>query len=143
VVTCIREHMTLKEAGTRLQANAERHLKPVEEMAHLFRACPEAVAESLRFAGKITFTLAELGQRYPNEPVPRGKTADQHLRELTEAGLKWRYPAGAPADVAALAEKELRFIAESRIAHYFLTVHDIVKFARGQDILCQGPCSAA
>jgi len=143
VVTCIREHVTLKDAGTRLQANAERHLKSAEDMAHLFRACPEAVAETLRFAGKISFTLAELGQRYPNEPVPRGKTADQHLRGLTEAGLKWRYPNGVPPHVAELAEKELRFIADGKIAHYFLTVHDIVKFARGQGILCQGRGSAA
>ncbi|HEX4636415.1 MAG TPA: error-prone DNA polymerase [Rhizomicrobium sp.] len=143
VVTCIREHVTLKEAGTRLQANAERHLKPASDMAHLFRTCPEAVAESLRFADKITFSLAELGQRYPREPVPRGKTADQHLRDLTEAGLKWRYPQGVPPHVAELAEKELRFIAEGHIAHYFLTVHDIVKFARGQGILCQGRGSAA
>jgi len=143
VVTCIRERVSLKEAGKRLQANAERHLKPAEEMAHLFRACPEAVAENLRFTEQITFTLAELGQRYPNEPVPRGKTADQHLRDLTEAGLKWRYPDGVPPHVAELAEKELRFIAESQIAHYFLTVHDIVKFARSQGILCQGRGSAA
>jgi len=131
VVTCIREHVTLQEAGLKLQANAERHLKPADEMARLFSACPEAVAETVRFAGKITFTLAELGQRYPREPVPRGKTADQHLRALTEAGLRWRYPAGVPPAVAELAEKELRFIADGQIAHYFLTVHDIVKFARG------------
>jgi error-prone DNA polymerase len=143
VVTCIREHVTLKEAGTKLQANAERHLKPAEDMAHLFRACPQAIAETLRFAGQISFTLAELGQRYPNEPVPRGKTADQHLRDLTKSGLKWRYPQGTPFKVARLAVKELRFIAEGKIAHYFLTVHDIVKFARGQGILCQGRGSAA
>jgi error-prone DNA polymerase len=143
VVTCIREHVTLKEAGARLEANAERHLKPVSDMVHLFRACPDAIAETLHFAGKIAFSLAELGQRYPNEPVPRGKTADQHLRDLTEAGLKWRYPEGAPPHVAALARKELAFIAESKIAHYFLTVHDIVKFARSQNILCQGRGSAA
>jgi len=87
--------------------------------------------------------LAELGQRYPNEPVPRGKTADQHLRALTETGLQWRYPDGVPPHVAELAEKELCFIAESHIAHYFLTVHDIVKFARSQSILCQGRGSAA
>ena len=76
VVTCIREHVTLAEAGTRLEANAERYLKTPEEMARLFRDCPEAVGESLRFAGRIAFELSELGQRYPNEPVPRGKTAD-------------------------------------------------------------------
>ncbi|MDB5739463.1 MAG: error-prone polymerase, partial [Alphaproteobacteria bacterium] len=143
VLTCIREHVTLKEAGQRLRANAERHLKPADEMTRLFRACPEAVAETLRFAGRITFTLAELGQRYPREPVPRGKSADGHLRDLTAAGLQWRYPEGVPDFVAAIAEKELAFIADSQIAHYFLTVHDIVRFARSQDILCQGRGSAA
>ena len=143
IVTCIREHVTLEQAGTRLQANAERHLKPPADMARLFRACPEAIAQTLRFSGLIEFTLAELGQRYPREPVPRGKTADGHLRDLTQAGLQWRYPDGVPPSVAELAEKELRFIAEGKIAHYFLTVHDIVKFARSQNILCQGRGSAA
>ena len=143
VVTCIREHVSLKEAGTRLQANAERHLKEPEEMARLFRDCPEAAKETLRFAGRITFSLDQLGQRYPREPVPRGKTADRHLRDLAKNGLKWRYPQGTPFKVARLAVKELRFIAEGRIAHYFLTVHDIVKYARSQNILCQGRGSAA
>jgi error-prone DNA polymerase len=143
VVTCIREHVTLAEAGTRLEANAERHLKPSTDMARLFRACPEAVGETLRFADRISFELSELGQRYPNEPVPCGKSPDQHLRDLTEAGLKWRYPEGVPSDIAAIAEKELRFIATAQIAHYFLTVHDIVKYARAQGILCQGRGSAA
>ena len=143
VVTCIREHVSLKNAGTRLQVNAERHLKLSEEMARLFHACPEAITETVRFSERITFTLAELGQRYPREPVPRGKSADGHLRDLTEAGLGWRYPAGVPQKIAAIAEKELRFIAQAKIAHYFLTVHDIVQFARSQGILCQGRGSAA
>jgi error-prone DNA polymerase len=143
VVTCIREHVTLTQAGFRLQANAERHLKPPAAMLRLFRDHADAIAETLRFAQRISFTLAELGQRYPREPVPRGKTADQHLRDLTETGLKWRYPQGVPLDIAAIAEKELAFIADRRIAHYFLTVHDIVKFARSQEILCQGRGSAA
>jgi error-prone DNA polymerase len=143
IVTCIREGVTIKKAGTRLEANAERHLKSAAEMTRLFRACPEAVAETLRFAAGITFQLSELGQRYPNEPVPRGKSADQHLRDLCEEGLKWRYPQGVPPKIAGIAEKELRFIAEGKIAHYFLTVHDIVKYARGEGILCQGRGSAA
>jgi len=143
VITCIREHVTLKQAGTRLEANAERHLKASGEMTRLFRACPEAVAETLHFADRISFELSELGQRYPNEPVPRGKTADRHLRDLTEAGLKWRYPEGVPPKVAGIAEKELRFIADGKIAHYFLTVHDIVQYARSREILCQGRGSAA
>ena len=112
-------------------------------MARLFRSCPEAIAETLRFAGRITFTLDMLKQNYPHEPVPPGKTADGHLRDLTKAGLKWRYPAGTPFKVARLAVKELRFIAEQEIAHYFLTVHDIVKYAESKGILCQGRGSAA
>ena len=145
IVTCIREHVTLDQAGTRLQANAERHLKPAAEMARLFRACPEAISETLRFAERINFTLDELKQNYPHEPVPPGKTADGHLRDLTEAGLHARYSDGVPGKVRLLAEKELRFIAEREIAHYFLTVHDIVAYARAQepDILCQGRGSAA
>ncbi|HEY4075952.1 MAG TPA: error-prone DNA polymerase [Rhizomicrobium sp.] len=143
VVTCIREHVTLAQAGTRLEANAERHLKPPAEMKRLFRHCPQVTTETLRFAERITFDLSKLGQRYPREPVPRGKTPDGHLRELTQAGLCWRYPGGVPPKIAAIAEKELRFIAASHITHYFLTVHDIVKFARSQDILCQGRGSAA
>jgi error-prone DNA polymerase len=143
IVTCIREHVTLETAGRRLEANAERHLKTQSEMVRLFRNCPEAIAETLRFAARISFTLDMLKQNYPHEPVPPGKTADGHLRDLTRAGLKWRYPSGTPFKVARLAVKELRFIAEQEIAHYFLTVHDIVKYAEGKDILCQGRGSAA
>jgi error-prone DNA polymerase len=143
IVTCIREHVTLETAGRRLQANAERHLKHPDEMARLFRNCPEAIAETLRFAARIAFTLDMLKQNYPHEPVPPGKTADGHLRDLTKAGLKWRYPSGTPFKVARLAVKELRFIAEQEIAHYFLTVHDIVKYAESKGILCQGRGSAA
>ena len=143
VVTCIREHVTLAEAGTRLQANAERHLKSPADMTKLFPAASDAVAETLRFADRIIFTLDQLKQNYPHEPVPPGQTADQHLRDLTETGLKWRYPNGISAKVKNLAEKELHFIAEREIAHYFLTVRDIVHFAREQGILCQGRGSAA
>ncbi len=143
IVTCIREHLTLDQAGTRLQANAERHLKTPLEMARLFRSHPQAVAETLNFAGRITFTLGELKQNYPHEPVPPGKSADGHLRDLTRAGLRKYYPGGAPIKVRRLAVKELKFIRLKEIAHYFLTVHDIVDFARSQGILCQGRGSAA
>ncbi|HWC63602.1 MAG TPA: error-prone DNA polymerase [Rhizomicrobium sp.] len=145
IVTCIREHVTLDQAGRRLEANAERHLKHPEEMTRLFRACPDAVHETLRVVEQIEFTLAELKQNYPHEPVPPGKTADGHLRGLAEAGLKRRYPGGVPDKVRKLVEKELRFIADGEIAHYFLTVHDIVAYARDpeRNILCQGRGSAA
>jgi error-prone DNA polymerase len=145
IVTCIREHVTLDQAGTRLEANAERHLKTPQEMARLFGNYPDAIAETLRFVNRIHFTLGELKQNYPHEPVPPGKTADGHLRDLTEAGLQTRYPEGAPRHVRDLIEKELQFIKTKEIAHYFLTVRDIVAFARMQNppILCQGRGSAA
>ncbi|MBN9544022.1 MAG: error-prone DNA polymerase [Alphaproteobacteria bacterium] len=143
VVTCIREHTTLAAAGRLLEANAERHLKPGTEMTRLFRHAPGAVAETLRFAAKIGFSLDQIKQNYPHEPVPPGKTADGHLRDLTEAGLKRRYPKGTPFKIARQAVKELRFIAKHEIAHYFLTVHDVVKYAESRDILCQGRGSAA
>ena len=143
VVTCIREHTILAAAGKRLEANAERHLKSPKEMARLFRTTPAAIAETIRFAGRIDFSLDQIKQNYPHEPVPPGKTADEHLRDLTNAGLKRRYPEKTPFKVARLAMKELRFIAEQKIAHYFLTVHDVVKYAEGRGILCQGRGSAA
>ena len=143
VVTCIREHVTLAAAGRLLEANAERHLKPPREMARLFRHASSAIAETLRFADKISFSLDQIKQNYPHEPVPPGKTADEHLRDLTNAGLKHRYPKGTPFKIARQAVKELRFIAKHEIAHYFLTVHDVVKYAQSRDILCQGRGSAA
>jgi error-prone DNA polymerase len=143
IVTCIREHTTLAAAGRRLEANAERHLKTPSELCRLFRAAPEAVEETLRFADRIGFRLQDLRQNYPHEPVPPGKSADDHLRDLTWEGLRRHYPKGIPTGVAAIAEKELAFIAEREIAHYFLTVHDIVAYARRQNILCQGRGSAA
>jgi len=143
VVTCIREHITLAAAGRRLEANAERHLKTRTEMARLFRHAPAAITETLHFAAKINFSLDQIKQNYPHEPVPPGKTADGHLRDLTKAGLKRRYPEGTPFKIARQAVKELRFIAKQEIAHYFLTVHDVVKYAESRDILCQGRGSAA
>ena len=143
VVTCIREHVTLAAAGRRLEVNAERHLKTPREMARLFRHASDAITETLRFADNISFTLDQIKQNYPHEPVPPGKTADGHLRDLTNAGLKRRYPKGPPFKIARQAVKELRFIAKHEIAHYFLTVHDVVKYAESRDILCQGRGSAA
>jgi error-prone DNA polymerase len=143
VVTCIREHVTLRDAGKRLEANAERHLKSLTQMADLFRNCPEAIAQTLRVAEMIQFRLDELRHNYPHEPVPPGKNADEHLRYLTMMGLEGRYPQGVPVKVANIARMELDFIETREIAHYFLTVHDIVKFAKGQNILCQGRGSAA
>jgi error-prone DNA polymerase len=143
VVTCIREHVTLNEAGRRLEANAERHLKSPAEMARLFHDAPEAIAETLRFAGRIHFSLDQIKYNYPDEPVPKGKTAQQHLFDLTWEGAAQRYPLGVPESVRTVLEKELALIARLQIAPYFLTVHDIVNFAKSESILCQGRGSAA
>jgi error-prone DNA polymerase len=143
VLTCIREKTTIEAIGTRLQANAERHLKPAEEMARLFRDVPEAIAETLRFANRIHFSLDQLKYQYPDEPVPPGKTAQRHLEDLTWAGVKRCFGDNIDGKLRATLRKELDLIAELKYAHYFLTVNDIVHYARSQNILCQGRGSAA
>lgn len=143
VLTCIREKANIDAIGRRLEANAERHLKPAAEMARLFRDLPEAIAETMRFAGRITFSLDQLKYQYPDEPVPPGKTAQQHLEDLTWAGVNKYFPDGIDDVLRATLHKELALIAGLKYAHYFLTVHDIVHYARSQNILCQGRGSAA
>ena len=143
VLTCIREKTTIDAAGRRLEANAERHLKPAYEMARLFCGYPEAIAETMRFASLITFTLGELKYQYPDEPVPPGKSAQRHLEDLTWEGARKHYPDGLPESVQGALRKELALIRKLDYAHYFLTVHDIVRYARSQNILCQGRGSAA
>src|SRR5262249_46964125 len=143
VLTCIREKTTIEAIGRKLEANAERYLKPPHEMARLFRDLPEVIAETMRFASRISFSLDQLKYQYPDEPVPPGKTAQKHLEDLTWAGVD-KYFGGVIDDtLRATLRKELDLIAELKYAHYFLTVHDIVHFARSQDILCQGRGSAA
>jgi error-prone DNA polymerase len=143
VLTCIREKTTIERIGKKLEANAERHLKPAHEMARLFRDVPEAITETMRFAGRIRFSLDQLRYQYPDEPVPPGKTAQQHLEDLTWAGADQYFPQGIDGGLRATLRKELDLIAELQYAHYFLTVHDIVHYARSQNILCQGRGSAA
>ncbi|MGE5159091.1 MAG: error-prone DNA polymerase [Gemmatimonas sp.] len=143
VLTCVREKTTIEAIGRRLEANAERHLKPAGEMARLFRDYPQAIAETVRFADRIEFSLHQLKYQYPDEPVPPGKTAQQHLEDLTWAGAAKRFPDGIDDTLRATLRKELDLIAELNYAHYFLTVHDIVRYARSQGILCQGRGSAA
>ena len=143
VLTCIREKTTIEAVGKRLEANAERHLKPAEEMARLFRDTPEAIAETMRFADRITFSLDQLKYQYPDEPVPRGKTAQQHLEDLTWAGVQTYFGGKIDDILRATLRKELDLINELKYAHYFLTVHDIVHYARSRHILCQGRGSAA
>src|ERR1700748_3292772 len=143
VLTCIREKTTIEAIGTKVQANAERHLKPADEMARLFRDVPQAIAETLRFADRISFSLDQLKYQYPDEPVPPGKTAQQHLEDLTQAGVNKYFPGGIDDKLKATLHKELALLAELKYAHYFLTVNDIVQYARSQNILCQGRGSAA
>ena len=143
VLTCIREGCTVAEAGFRLHANAERHLKLPREMARLFRRHPDAVARTLEIVGECNFSLTELKYEYPEEPVPEGRTPQEELTRLTWLHAPERYPEGLPEKVRATLNKELALIAELDYARYFLTVHDIVKYARRKSILCQGRGSAA
>jgi error-prone DNA polymerase len=143
VLTCIREKCTIHEAGFRLAANAERHLKPPAEMARLFAAHPDAIARTVEIADACRFSLDDLKNEYPDEPVPPGKTAQQHLEDLTWAGAAERYPNGPPEKVRDQLYEELALIAKLGYARYFLTVHEVVRYARGAGILCQGRGSAA
>ena len=150
VLTCIREKCTIAEAGLRLSVNAERHLKAPAEMARLFAKFPQSIARTVDIAKACRFSLAELTYEYPDEPVPQGKTAQAHLEDLTFTGAAKRYPPdhypdGIPDNVRQRLTEELALIAKLDYARYFLTVHDVVSFARRQDkeILCQGRGSAA
>ncbi len=144
VLTCIRNKTTIDRAGFALQANAERFLKPPAEMARLFEGHADALARTVQIAAACAFSLDELSYIYPDEPVPPGRTPDQHLRDLTFAGLRRAYPGAAPRKVVELARRELRLIRKLKYAPYFLTVHDIVRHARETlGILCQGRGSAA
>ncbi|MCZ8260285.1 MAG: error-prone DNA polymerase, partial [Beijerinckiaceae bacterium] len=143
VMSCIREGMTIERAGRRLEVNAERHLKPPQEMARLFADCPEALAETQHFLARIEFSLDQLTYEYPDEPVPPGKDAQGWLEELTWRHAAIRYPEGVPAKVEDQLRAELVLIAKLDYARYFLTIHDIVRVARDRGILCQGRGSAA
>src|SRR5215471_9526616 len=143
VVTCIREHLTLDQAGRQLEVNAERHLKAPAEMARLFRAAPQALAETLKFFARCRFSLDELSHNYPTE-IPQGyKTAQEALVALTEEGARRRYPHGMPLPVRHALNHELEVIGMLGYAPFFLTVRHIVEYARSQEILCQGRGSAA
>jgi error-prone DNA polymerase len=143
VLRCIRHGCTIEDAGFRLEPHGERHLKPPEEMARLFRKFPEAIENQKEILRRANFSLDEISYEYPDEPVPPGRTPDEHLADLTAQGAANRYPAGTPPKVQATIEKELRVIAELNYARYFLTVNDVVQFARTKKILCQGRGSAA
>ena len=143
VLTCIREGCNVDNAGFRLDANAERHLKSPAEMARLFKGHEAALARTREVVSRCHFSLDELSYVYPDEPVPPGRTPQQHLVELSWAGARRRYPDGIPPRVAQMIRTELALIEELDYPAYFLTVHDIVAWARHQGILCQGRGSAA
>jgi len=145
IVTCIREGVTIASAGRRLAANAERHLKPPREMARLFRDCPEAVGESLTLLSRIRFSLDDLRYEYPHEPVPEGWTPQDWLEHMVMEEAHRRHPDGLPDRLLRILDEEFTLIRKCNYACYFLTVHDLVRFARAQDppILCQGRGSAA
>ncbi len=143
VMSCIREHATLAQAGPRLLSNGERRLKSPAEMAALFRDYPDAIRQTEALAGMCGFSLDELKYEYPNEPVPAGTTPQAYLEALTWSGARWRYPAGIPDKVSLALRSEFELIAQKDYACYFLTVHDVVRFARSRNILCQGRGSAA
>jgi error-prone DNA polymerase len=143
VLRCIKHGCTIADAGYLLEPHGERHLKPPEEMARLFAKYPEAMAAQAEILARAKFSLDEITYEYPDEPVPEGVTPDEHLADLVRAGAQNRYGGATPAHVQAMLEKELRVIAQLDYARYFLTVNDIVQFARSQKILCQGRGSAA
>jgi error-prone DNA polymerase len=144
VFTCIREKTDLDHAGTRLAANGERMLRPDAAMMRRFADLPDAVANTGELALRLSFTLKDLGYRFPESPLPPGHTALTHLRELTEAGVRVRYGSGP---LAARARRqvahELNVIGRLDLPGYFLIVHDIVEHCRANDILVQGRGSAA
>ena len=143
VLTCIGENCTIAQAGLRLQANAERHLKTPAEMTRLFARFPGAVERSAELAERVSFDLAQLRYEYPDEPVPKGKTPIQHLRDLAWAGAEWRFENGMGEKERRTIAHELDLIEKLDFPNYFLTVNDIVAWARSQKILCQGRGSAA
>ncbi|MDE4133047.1 error-prone DNA polymerase [Phaeobacter sp. QD34_3] len=142
VLSAIRLRCRVEDLGRAALANAEQRLRAPEEMARIFRGHEGALMRAQDLAARLTFSLDELRYDYPDEGLA-GETPPQRLRRLAEQGLIWRYPAGAPAKVRAMLEHELTLIAKLKYEPYFLTVHDIVDFARSRGILCQGRGSAA
>lgn len=142
ILTCMRDHITIDAIGTRALPNAERRLKGHKDMARLFRHHPAAIRRTQEIAARCSFCLSELRYEYPDEVSDR-EPPQQRLVRLANEGLLRRYPNGASQRVHDLLAKELKAIAELRFPAYFLTVHDIVQYARSQGILCQGRGSAA
>ncbi len=142
VMTAIREGLRVDRLGRAALANGERRLRSEAEMLRLFAGHEAAVHRAGALAAKLAFSLDELSYDYPSE-IADGETPAARLSRLARAGLDWRYPSGAPERVQNMLEHELRLIAKLKYEPYFLTVHDIVAFARSRGILCQGRGSAA
>ena len=140
-VTAIREGVTLDRAGFALYPNGERFLRPLATLQTVY--ADDLLQESVAIAERINFSLDEIRYEYPHELVPDGQTPATYLRQLSEAGMRQRWPDGVPEKVVNLVEHELELIRELEYEFYFLTVHDIVVFARSHHILCQGRGSAA
>ncbi len=144
VLTCVRLGCTIEQAGRRLHPNAERHLKSPAEMARLFEHHPDAIARTIEVADRAgAFGMDQLRYEYPSETCPPGRTPAEHLRALSMEGARARYPEGVPPKVLDALEYELALIAELKYEAYFLTCHEIVRFARSRGILCQGRGGAA
>ena len=143
VVTCIRNHCTIDEAGFLLDANGERRLKAPSEMARLFRKYPEALSRSLEIVEACRFSLDELRYEYPEELTSGGRSPQEELEHLTWRGAAARFPGTLPEKIRETISHELALIGQLSYAPYFLTVYDIVRFAQGRGILCQGRGSAA
>jgi DNA-directed DNA polymerase III PolC len=148
VLTCILHKTSLAEADIILSLNRERHLKTREQLAQLYRERPDLLSRTREIASRIQFSLTELRYRYPQENLPAGVTAAEHLRALVEDGIRWRYPAGSQAAeymtrVRQQAAHEIAIISEMEYEDYFLTLWDLCNFARGRGILHQGRGSAA
>jgi error-prone DNA polymerase len=145
VITCIREHVTIDQAGRLLTLNAERHLKPPQEMARLFAGYPDALTETQRLLDRCHFSLDEMQHDYPYETRGEYETPQARLVALTEAGVKRRFKNGIKPNVRRILDQELKVIGELGYAPFFLTVHDIIAYARSlpEPILCQGRGSAA
>jgi error-prone DNA polymerase len=143
VLTATRHGCTVTEAGELLFPNAARHLKSPQEMLALFSRAPEAISRTIEIANRCTFSLNELHYEYPEELAPPGETPSKYLTRLTWEGAGRRYPRGVPAKVRGLIEHELRLIGDLHYEAYFLTVWDLMQFARSRGILCQGRGSAA
>ncbi len=143
VLTCIMHKCTLKEAKVRLIANSERHLKPLHELKRLWSDRPDLLVKTFKIAQRLQFSLKELHYEYPQAARPPGKEAAEYLRELTEEGLRWRFPEGVTEKVRGMVEHELALINELQYEDYFLTLWDVCQFAVRQNIQHQGRGSAA